>query len=49
MRHMNPPKRPPEMHDEPEPQYQTDRLGEVYRSIGTAILVVFILLAVGST
>lgn len=47
MRHMNPPKRPPELHDEPEPEYQPQRMSDVYRAVGTGILVVFILLAVG--
>jgi len=48
MRFPPPPKRPPELHDEPEPEYQTNRLGKIYRAIGTGIIVCFILLAVGA-
>ena len=48
VRHMNPPKRPPELHDEPEPDFKTERLSDIYRAIGMGIIVCFILLAIGA-
>jgi len=43
-----PPKRPPELHDEPEPDFKTERLSDIYRAIGMAIFVGVILLSVGA-
>ena len=43
-----PPKRPPELHDEPEPEYQPHRMSDVYRAVGMGIIVCFILLAIGA-
>ena len=48
MRFTPPPKRPPELHDEPEPEYQPHRMSDVYRAVGMGIFVGFILLAVGA-
>ena len=45
---MNPPKRPPELHDEPEPDFKTEGLSDIYRAIGMAIFVGVILLSVGA-
>ena len=48
MRFTPPPKRPPELHDEPEPEYQPHRMSDVYRAVGMGIIVCFILLSVGA-
>ena len=48
VRHMNPPKRPPEVHDEPEPEYESEGLPAVYRGILAAVVGLFVLVAVGA-
>lgn len=48
MRHMNPPKRPPELHDEPEPQIDTSERSMVYKVATIALFACIILAALGA-
>ena len=48
MRHMNPPKRPPEIHDEPEPETKSEELSTVYKVVTVVLFSCLILGALGA-
>ena len=46
--HFQPPKRPPEIHDEPEPQIESSEVSTVYRVVTVVLWCCIALAAIGA-